>query len=691
MRSFRTSNVSLRLRDTDGDKIEFRLAPDGKLQEFVNDRLELPEVHYLRYRGTTGVVQDSTGDFKLRKANRNQKARVLQVLAEFAGVPCSFRKIRPVGELKLVDCDQDVILFRRSSKLRKLQLYINGALEPQEVDEIAYNLEEGLITTRVGYFYIKPEERFEKAWLLRHFCYQAKVDWSGDEPLLWTTRPYGCSLEGPSTDTEDAAVCDHDSGNVDVLMNLGKSLKQLKQSEGSAIAERLLKIASLTGVVRPGSETLPKRRQRKQAREQLERNRLMKANEPEKFNDSDPELEFEVDSQVEIERLEAANRRFKEQCAWMETSDDEADQLKNETSKLIQENMPAICDGSQLSSDTDGNQLSSDSDSQLEIERLEAANKRFQEECGWMETSDEEAEFTKFAKEKTQACQGCNPLRWLVVDEHSSEGQAGNSSWQSVLSGDEVVVETEASALEMHESFSSSGGEENVSSESIRTPQEDDANADHKDRCISNSQDLDDDILQRLCEEGAIDESILHSPEGILQAPASQDTVPPHEDESLAEGSDAVSSHMDETHGERGWELLTNEEDLPSTIEPGTEWFLLCNQEDVELPADDGASFACSIETRSINDDDWHWEAPRDAECFVLSEGEDDECCTHEICSSPDQCVGTGVESPHSCGMHDSACQVRQAPTYMTSQTLQRNTIPETGLENLPCTTLTSC
>jgi hypothetical protein len=676
----------LRLRDTDGDKIEFRLAPDGKLQEFVNDRLELPEVHYLRYRGTTGVVQDSTGDFKLRKANRNQKARILQVLAEFAGVPCSFGKIRPVCELKFVDCDQDVLLFRRSSKAGKLQQYINGALEPKEIGEIAYNLEEGMITTRNGYFYIKPEERFEKAWLLRHFCYQAKVDWCGDEPLLWTTRPSSCSLEGPSTDTDDEEACGHDSGN------------QLKQSEDSTIAKRKPTIASLTGVVRPGSETLPKRRQRQQAREQLERNRLMKANEPEKFNDSDAEFEF--DSQVEIERQEAANRRYKEQCAWIENSQDEADQLENDISKPIQEKMPPFCDGNQLSSDTDGNQLSSDSDSQLEIERLEAANSRFKEEFAWLETSDEEADFNNFAKENTQACQGSSLLRWLVVDEHGSEGQAGNSSWQSVQSGDGVVVEAEAVALEMHESFSSSDGE-NVASESTRTPHEDDANADHQDRCISNSQDLDDDILQRLCEEGAIDESILHSPAGILPAPASQDTVPPNEDELLAEGSEAVSSHMDESHGEEGaWELLTNEEDLPSTTEPATQWFLLCSQEEVELPADDAASFACSFETRSIHDADWHWEAPGDTECYILSEAEDDDDdCTHEVCSSLDQRVGRDVESPHSCGMHDSACQVqvRQAPrlcrglaTYMTSQTLQRNSRRETGLETIPCTTLSS-
>jgi hypothetical protein len=144
-------------------------------------------------------------------------------------------------------------------------------------------------------------------------------------------------------------------------------------------------------------------------------------------------------------------------------------------------------------------------------------------------------------------------------------------------------------------------------------------------------QDPDDDVLQRLCEEGAIDEGILRRA-----------------------GEDVVSTQTDEQFCGRTWEV---------TKQCNTEWFLLCSEENAEslgMPTDDADSADCFRHEMSgstcLVEDDWQdnadWESPHEIECFVLSEGEDDDHITHEDPGVTDHCNITDAEDLEACDLH---------------------------------------
>jgi len=79
----------VRVTDADGDALEFRIAADGRLQEYVNGELEVGDVRRLTYSRRDGRVFDGEGDFRLRAPECLEKSVLLRALAARAGVEWS--------------------------------------------------------------------------------------------------------------------------------------------------------------------------------------------------------------------------------------------------------------------------------------------------------------------------------------------------------------------------------------------------------------------------------------------------------------------------------------------------------------------------------------------------------------------------------------------------------------------------
>eukprot|EP00439_Symbiodinium_sp_Y106_P073577 s1005_g13.t3 len=76
----------LLVTDTDGDRLEFVLNDDGKLQEFNNGEVDLMEVSTMCFKFADGSVTDDTGVFTLPPRECMQKAAALYSLALEAGI-----------------------------------------------------------------------------------------------------------------------------------------------------------------------------------------------------------------------------------------------------------------------------------------------------------------------------------------------------------------------------------------------------------------------------------------------------------------------------------------------------------------------------------------------------------------------------------------------------------------------------
>jgi len=198
MPGFATAS-SLRLRDTKNNLIEFRLSLDGKLQEFVNDRLQNAEVRRLTHRAWDCLIKDDIGEFNLRPEDNKCKAAALNALAALAGVQWTGDQLSPTYELQLVDIAGDLHAFHVSTETRRVQKFINGTLRAANLRKLSFIGSTGTVvdgTGRSGQFRIKPHERLEKALILHELCGRGGVAWLGDAPLCqkrftppsWKTR-----------------------------------------------------------------------------------------------------------------------------------------------------------------------------------------------------------------------------------------------------------------------------------------------------------------------------------------------------------------------------------------------------------------------------------------------------------------------------------------------------------------------
>lgn len=183
---------SLRLQDTDGDALEFRLTPDGKLQEFVNGKLELKQVRTLRYRAADGLIRDDTGEFNLRLEDRELKAIALCAVARIANVMWVGDTPAPLCTLRLVDQTGVLISFVLCESSQKLAWYADGELRNLDVRAVSYGIKTGTVTLDAnpcvgacirGSFRIRPDERLEKSLLLCELSGRASVTWHGEKPL----------------------------------------------------------------------------------------------------------------------------------------------------------------------------------------------------------------------------------------------------------------------------------------------------------------------------------------------------------------------------------------------------------------------------------------------------------------------------------------------------------------------------
>eukprot|EP00747_Dinoflagellata_sp_TGD_P164236 gnl/TRDRNA2_/TRDRNA2_183881_c0_seq1.p1 gnl/TRDRNA2_/TRDRNA2_183881_c0~~gnl/TRDRNA2_/TRDRNA2_183881_c0_seq1.p1 ORF type:complete len:276 (-),score=72.63 gnl/TRDRNA2_/TRDRNA2_183881_c0_seq1:62-889(-) len=200
----------LKLIDTDGDHIEFRLSAGGKLQEYVNGKLEIARVRTLKFRSADGLVIDDGGDFNLRPYEQEQKAAALRALAAQARNP----PVRWLGDvptakayerLVFVDLDGDAVEFRLPSHYKALQLYINGELEIPTVRTLNYRRADAAVLDGLGEIRFRPEDHLEKVAELYEFASRAGVKWRGDVPsvLPCVKPPQQFAMDGEDTDAED--------------------------------------------------------------------------------------------------------------------------------------------------------------------------------------------------------------------------------------------------------------------------------------------------------------------------------------------------------------------------------------------------------------------------------------------------------------------------------------------------------
>lgn len=76
---------AVELTDTDGDKIRFAIE-DGKLVEYCNGKLEIPQVHWIKVDEFKGVIKDQGGSFVVAEEQREEKLRQLNQLCQHADV-----------------------------------------------------------------------------------------------------------------------------------------------------------------------------------------------------------------------------------------------------------------------------------------------------------------------------------------------------------------------------------------------------------------------------------------------------------------------------------------------------------------------------------------------------------------------------------------------------------------------------
>lgn len=188
--------------DTDCDLIEFRLTAAGKLQEFVNHKLELGDVRNLKYKATSSMIEDDTGDFNFRYDEQIAKCTILRTFATLSGVPWHGDEPASLKKLSITDSEGDIIEFRLSED-EVLQEFVNGKLEISEVRQISYSSTDGTIIDDSGEFRLVARNRLEESILLRVMAFQANISWIGDDPLqmlLKWIKPMGKTLSSTKMD-----------------------------------------------------------------------------------------------------------------------------------------------------------------------------------------------------------------------------------------------------------------------------------------------------------------------------------------------------------------------------------------------------------------------------------------------------------------------------------------------------------
>lgn len=185
----------MELIDRDGDRIEFYIdGITGKLKEYVNGKLEIPEIKTMRYSMSEGTITDETGVFQIAKEEQIEKALGLHALALRAGVLWEGDEPAPANELLLTDTDGDKLEFvLLDGKLQELN---NGQVEIREMRKLTFKYSEGLIIDDTGEFHLPKMECIQKAAALRSLAEQAGIQWEGDEPSEKKARNFSNASTG---------------------------------------------------------------------------------------------------------------------------------------------------------------------------------------------------------------------------------------------------------------------------------------------------------------------------------------------------------------------------------------------------------------------------------------------------------------------------------------------------------------
>lgn len=191
----------MELVDQDGDRLEFLIAADGKLREYVNGSLEIAEIKSLTYSIADATIRDDTGVFQLKPDEQVEKALGLRALASRAGVPWRGDEPAPATHVRLTDTDGDVLDFfvTDSGQMQELN---NGELEIGEMKSLSFSYADGRVTDEAGIFMLPAKECMQKAAALRSLAMQAGVAWSGDEPGQVTASDRVMDIENCASEWE---------------------------------------------------------------------------------------------------------------------------------------------------------------------------------------------------------------------------------------------------------------------------------------------------------------------------------------------------------------------------------------------------------------------------------------------------------------------------------------------------------
>lgn len=166
--------------DTDGDCIQFLIDPKGKLREYVNGKLELEDVRWLRYDAGQAMLTDEKGMMTLQEKDRVEKVLGIHCLAMRAGITWQGDPPAPCTFVAVEDTDGDRLEFL--VKDMKLQEFNNGELELDAVNSMCFKFADGSITDDTGVFKLPPRECMQKVAALYSLAMQVGLEWTGDHP-----------------------------------------------------------------------------------------------------------------------------------------------------------------------------------------------------------------------------------------------------------------------------------------------------------------------------------------------------------------------------------------------------------------------------------------------------------------------------------------------------------------------------
>ncbi|CAL1143749.1 unnamed protein product [Cladocopium goreaui] len=169
------------LLDVDGDCIQFLIDPKGRLREYVNGKLEMENVRWLRYDASRAMLTDEKGEITLQEKDRVEKALGVHCLAMRAGIQWLGDPPAPARTLLVEDTDGDRLEFLVNEDM-KLQEFNNGELELEAVNSICFKFADGSITDDTGVFKFPPRECMQKVAALYSLALQVGIHWTGDNP-----------------------------------------------------------------------------------------------------------------------------------------------------------------------------------------------------------------------------------------------------------------------------------------------------------------------------------------------------------------------------------------------------------------------------------------------------------------------------------------------------------------------------